>query len=279
MFDYPEAFSPSSQLLGVAPTTGTWFIFAGRKLLVFAEAALPRATSLEALGIAPLRSHFLGTLDGEPCFSAEVAAASEVPGGNFVDLRALLGLMSEPLLGVASRASQVVEWDRNHQFCGACGHRTLPHPHGNARRCGDPACGLLHFPRISPAMIVLVERGDEVLLARSPHFPEGVYSTLAGFVEPGESLEQTVHREVWEEVGVRVRNLRYFGSQSWPFPHSLMLGFFAEYAGGELRLAPDEIEDAGFFPIGRLPKLFPGRTSVGNQLIAAHCEARGAAFP
>ncbi len=133
-----------------------------------------------------------------------------------------------------------------------------------ARVC--PRCGLQHFPRISPAVIVRIERGDEILLARSPHFAPGVYSTVAGFVEPGESLEQTVAREVREEVGVEVTNVRYFGSQPWPFPHSLMIGFVADWASGEIRLQEEEIEDAGWFRVGSLPGL-PSRLSIARALI------------
>ncbi len=128
------------------------------------------------------------------------------------------------------------------------------------------ACGQLHFPRIAPAVIVLVQRGREALLARSPRFPPGVYSTLAGFVEPGESLEECVHREIEEEVGVRVENVRYFGSQSHPFPHSLMVGFVADWRSGEIRVDPAEIEDARWFGFDALPRL-PHRMSIARALI------------
>jgi NADH pyrophosphatase NudC (nudix superfamily) len=128
----------------------------------------------------------------------------------------LFGRLSDALMGVAGRAVQIVEWDRTHQFCGACGGETLPHDKARARVC--PRCKLEAYPRIAPAMIVLVERGEEVLLARSPHFPPGIYGALAGFVDAGESAEEAVHREVHEETGVLVKNVRYFGSQPWPFP-------------------------------------------------------------
>ncbi len=164
----------------------------------------------------------------------------------------------------AGRAVQIVEWDRNHRFCGRCGSETRRQAAELARTC--PRCGLQQFPRISPAVIVRVERGDCILLARSPHFAAGVYSTLAGFVEPGESLEETVVREVREEVGVSVANIRYFGSQPWPFPHSLMIGFVADYESGELRPQEGEIEDAGWFGVDDLPGL-PSRYSIARELI------------
>ena len=131
-----------------------------------------------------------------------------------------------------------------------------------------PACGLLAYPRISPAVMVLVERGDDLLLARSPHFLPGVFSALAGFVEAGESVEQCAAREVREEVGVEIARLRYFRSQSWPFPNSLMIAFFADYAGGEITPDPAEIEAAGWFPRKALPPL-PDQASIARHLIDA----------
>lgn len=134
-------------------------------------------------------------------------------------------------------------------------------------------CEVHHYPRLSPSMIVLVAREDELLLARSPRFVSGVYSTLAGFVEPGESVEQCVSREVHEEVGVAVANVRYVGSQGWPFPHSLMLGFHADFAGGEIVMQAEEIEDAGWFHIDALPPL-PAPRSIARYLIDLYVAQR-----
>jgi NAD+ diphosphatase len=172
--------------------------------------------------------------------------------------------MPSPLAGVAGRAAQVLEWDRAHRFCGVCGTPTEPVAHERSRRC--PACGQVAYPRVSPAMMVLVWRPGEVLLARAPHFAPGMYSALAGFVEAGESIEQCVEREVAEEVGVRVTDLRYFGSQSWPFPHSLMIAFTARWAGGEIVPEPGEIEDARWYALDALPAI-PPRFSVSGHLI------------
>jgi NAD+ diphosphatase len=271
-----ERFVPSTSFAS-PPQRGTWLIFRERNLLVsLAAHALPASCLPHELGAAPVRTQYLGTLDGEPCFAAEVPVETEAPAETlFRDLRALYGRMSEELVALAARAVQIMDFDRTHQFCGACAAPTRPAEKARARVCTRPGCGLSHFPRLAPAMIVLVERGDELLLARSPHFPPGIYSTLAGFVDPGESVEEAVHREVFEEVSVRVKNLRYFGSQPWPFPNSLMLGFRAEYAGGEIQSDGDEIEDAAFFPIRALPPLFPGRISIGNQMLAEACAERG----
>ncbi len=165
---------------------------------------------------------------------------------------------------MAGRAKQIVEWDRTHRFCGRCGTETGSGPSELAKEC--PRCEMLFFPRLSPAAIVLVRRGEGVLLARSPGFPPGMYSVLAGFVEPGESIEETIEREIREEVGIEVGNVRYFGSQPWPFPHSLMIGFTADYAGGELRTDPTEIEDADWCPADDLPDL-PPKVSIARAMI------------
>lgn len=183
----------------------------------------------------------------------------------FIGLRALAGRSDPDLFHAAGAALQKVQWARTHRFCARCGTPTRRDERHEAMAC--PSCGQLHFPRLAPAVIVLVQRGREMLLARSPHFAEGVYSTLAGFVEPGESLEDTVHREIREEVGVEVTNLRYFGSQPWPFPHSLMIGFIADWAGGEIRLDDDEIEDAAWFTPERLPPGLPFQLSIARRLV------------
>lgn len=162
----------------------------------------------------------------------------------------------------------MLEWDRAHRFCGVCGTATELQATERARIC--PACKHTAYPRISPAMMALVWRSrgadKELLLARAPHFVLGMYSALAGFVEPGESLEECVVREVAEEVGVTVANLRYFGSQSWPFPHSLMVAFTAEWVGGEIVRQESEIEAAAWFAIDALPNI-PPRFSISGHLI------------
>jgi NAD+ diphosphatase len=157
-----------------------------------------------------------------------------------------------------------VVWHRTSGFCSNCGAPTRKHPLHEARVC--ERCDRLHFAPVQPAVIVLVQRDREALLARSPHFTPGVYSTLAGFVEPGETLEECVHREVEEEVGVTLRDPRYFGSQPHPFPHSLMVGFVADWAGGEIRIDPGEIEDARWFRSDDLPEL-PHPMSIAHALI------------
>ena len=157
-----------------------------------------------------------------------------------------------------------MDWDRDDQYCSRCGTKNERRSEERAKQC--PACGSVSFPRISPAVIVLVERDGKALLARSGRFPEGLFSTIAGFVEPGETLEDAVRREVREETGIDVKNIRYFGSQPWPFPDSLMVGFTAEYAGGEITVDDNEILDARWFGAENLPEI-PGKVSIARALI------------
>jgi NAD+ diphosphatase len=245
-----------------------WFAFRADRLLVQADSSsfrIPRAAKFSDFGLQASSTHYLGLLDGRCCYAVELDDDASVPKGMiFEGLRQVYEWVDEDLFWVATRAVQIVEWERTHRFCGRCGVRTESQEAERAKKC--PQCGFLHYPRLAPAIIVLVERGERALMARSRRFPPGMFSVLAGFVEPGESLEEAVVREVKEEVGVSVRDLRYFGSQPWPFPHSLMIGFTAAYAGGEILIDPTEIEEAGWFTAGRLPPL-PGKISIARKLI------------
>jgi NAD+ diphosphatase len=258
-------------LAALHPPDGTggpvlWFAVRGRELLVRVQGGVEAMPEPAALGLEPRGTHYLGALGALHCWSAELATDAEPPTGMaFRDLRQLYAVLDSSLHAVAARAVQIVEWDRTHRFCGACGKPTAAHPSERSRVCA--ACGLAHFPRISPAVIVAVSRGEELLLGRSAHFPPGIYSVLAGFVEPGESLEQAVFREVLEETGIEVEDVRYFGSQPWPFPNSLMLGFKARYRAGELRVDGVELQDARWFHRDDMPMLFPGNVSISQWLI------------
>lgn len=207
--------------------------------------------------------HFLGHYLNRPCF-AVAAQGKPAQGFSTVGLRGLLGRTAQSLFYLAGRAQQVIEWHETHQFCGRCGGAMQDHPSDRAKQC--PQCRLINYPRLSPSIIVLVTRGEEMLLARNAAWPNGMYSTLAGFVEAGESIEQTVHREVLEEVGLNVGKLRYFGSQSWPFPNSLMLGFHAEYERGDIVCQEGEIADAQWFKADNLPQI-PPKTAISGWLI------------
>jgi NAD+ diphosphatase len=253
-----------------------WFIFSENKLLVSQKpesVTVPLLIDLSELGLTTMRQSYLGQLDDRHCYAVEVAEGTIPPAGmTFEGLREVYGRLDEDLFWIAARAVQVVDWDRTHQFCGRCGVPLKTSQTERAKEC--PQCGLLHFPRLAPAIIVLVERGNELLLARSRHFMPGMYSVLAGFVEPGESLEEAVVREVREEVGISVKDIKYFGSQPWPFPHSLMIGFIAAYAGGKISMDDSEIEDAGWFTADRLPRI-PGKISIARKLIDWFIDKQG----
>lgn len=243
---------------------GLWFVFRGCALLVLDGLELPR--SLRAHGLTPLRTQFLGHLQETPCMSAELPPDAEPPAGaHFHELRDLYKKLPEHLIDVAGRAVQVMDWDRTHQRCGVCGESTRPHSEHRARTC--PSCSLEFYPRLAPAIIVAVERGPELLLARAPNFPPGIYSVLSGFVDPGETAEQAVYREVLEESGIHVKNVRYFGSQAWPFPHSLMLAYQADYEAGTVKVDGKELEAGAFFRVDALPPSFPERISISEWLI------------
>jgi NAD+ diphosphatase len=184
-------------------------------------------------------------------------------------VRALFSLIDAEAISLATRATLLLDWQKNHRYCGRCGTPTSRKTVEFSTFC--PSCGLVTYPRISPAVMVLIRRGDELLLARSHRFRPGVFSALAGFVEAGETLEHCAAREVREEVGIEITNLRYFGSQSWPFPDSLMVAFFADYAGGTIDPDPNEIEAAAWFPRDSLPAL-PEPMSLAWQMIAAACK-------
>lgn len=215
----------------------------------------------------------VGDWQGLPCYATEIEALPDVIAAEAVPIRSVFGLAGAEAFALVCRAAQLLDWKKNHRHCGHCSTPTTRKPSEFAMQC--PSCGLLAYPRISPAVMVLVRRGDELLLARSPNFRPGVFSALAGFVEAGETVEQCAVREVREEVGVEIANLRYFQSQPWPFPDSLMLAFFADYAGGEITPEPSEIEAAGWFSLDALPTL-PDPVSIARRLIDAACAVNAA---
>ncbi len=250
-----------------------FFLFVSGEIVCLAEQGIPRPVTGDDLRWVDLEihdRHYLGRFQGRDCFAAE--ASGRLPEGyKRLGLRAWLGRVDPSLFYLAGRAKQIVEWHHTHQFCGQCGAPMQDHAEDRAKHC--PGCSLIVYPRLSPSIIVLVRKDDEMLLARNANWPTGMYSTLAGFVEPGESIEQTVHREVFEEVGLRVTNLDYRGSQSWPFPNSLMLGFHADYAAGDIVCQDGEIADAQWFRYDALPNVPPG-TAISKWLIDAFVEQK-----
>lgn len=245
-----------------------WILRCEHRLLAFPGQAVERFFPAGDFGPLPA-SVAVGAWQGRPCLAADVAAFPDLPGAEPTPLRAVFAQAGAEAFALAGRAVQLLDWQANHRFCGRCATPTVRQPDELALRC--PSCGLLAYPRLSPAVMVLVRDGERLLLARSPHFKPGVFSALAGFVEPGETLEQCAVREVCEEVGIEIANLRYFASQPWPFPNSLMVAFFADYAGGTIMPQPGEIEAADWFAPDRLP-LLPDPVSISRRLIEAALE-------
>jgi len=262
------SFVPAVVPLSKKTEPAWWFAFRGDELLIKSRdkaATIPCATDLESSNLEPIRKQYLGTLDGRPCYSAELAANVTAPEGmTFQELRPLFGLLEEHLFWLSGRAIQIINWDRTHQYCGRCGTPTENEPNERAKVC--PKCGHINFPGISPAIIVAVLKGNQILLARARRFTSRLYSVIAGFVEPGETLEECVKREVKEEVNIEVENICYFGSQPWPFPNSLMVAFTAEYAGGKIVINETETIDAGWFTANNLPPI-PDKASIARRLI------------
>jgi NAD+ diphosphatase len=216
----------------------------------------------------PKNALLVGEWQGLPCYAADIDHLPENISGELMSLRSLLNVAGAEAISLIVRATMLLDWHKNHRYCGKCGTLTTIRTGESSMVC--PSCGLVAYPRISPVVMVLIRRGDELLLARSPRFKPGVFSALAGYVEAGETLEQCAKREVLEEVGIEITNLRYFGSQPWPFPDSLMVAFFADYAGGTITPDPSEIEAAGWYLRSALPAL-PEQVTLARQLIDAAC--------
>lgn len=263
----PDGFEPEVSPADDAEHGESWmFVIIDGQHACISERGVPRPLSADDLRWLDLdvhARHYLGRFRGRTCFALQ--ARGQLPEGYaLAGLRTWLGRVEPAVFYLAGRAQQIIEWHDTHRYCGRCAAETEDHGQDRAKVC--PSCGLINYPRLSPSIIVLVHRGEDVLLARNANWPANMYSTLAGFVEAGESIEQTVHREVFEEVGVRVRNLRYRGSQSWPFPNSLMLGFLAEYDSGDIVCQDGEIADARWFRFDDLPNVPPG-TAISRWLI------------
>lgn len=249
------------------PKESLWFIFKNQQLLLTDKMEIPKSShrfikNAQFLMQLPLDhthfSHYVAEIGPDAVLPAEM---------RLKDLKEAYHFLPSDIIALAGKAYQLIEWDKSHRYCGGCGSQTQISNHEHTRICTNASCKRIFFPRISPVVIVAVERNQEILLARSPHFPPDIYSVLAGFVEAGENIENAVHREVYEETGIKIKNLRYFKSQPWPFPHSLMLGFQADYESGDIICDMNEIEDAAFFHVDRLPKIFPGNFTLSQWLI------------
>jgi NAD+ diphosphatase len=250
------------------PENAFWFLFQNQKMFIKKEReeySIPRSSDLEKLDLTPTTHQYLGSFNGIPCFAGELSDIITIPDNfSFQIPLTVFRQIDEELAWIMGLANQLVFWSRNHRYCGKCGKKMEEKTDERAKIC--PQCGLINYPRLSPAIIVAVIKGNRILLARPGKAPANFYSVLAGFVEPGESLKECVKREVREEVGIDVKNIRYFDSQPWPFPDSLMIGFTAEYAGGKIQIDNSEIVEADWFTAADLPSV-PPKISIAGRLI------------
>jgi len=266
-------------------------VWRGRNLVAW-QGDAPRAGRLSPEHVAALiadgaQAMFLGFREDAAHFAVDLSHMAEPPvplaaaaGGEFAEIREFGHELPREEGALLAYVKALANWHRTHRFCGRCGHETEPREAGHVRRCTNPDCNALHFPRSDPAVIMLVSRGDRVVLGRKKEWAPGRYSVLAGFVEHGESLEGAVAREVMEEVGLPVSNVRYHSSQPWPFPASLMLGYFAHAEADELAINPEELEDARWFTRDELADearayaARPNAASIARRLIADWANGR-----
>jgi len=238
-----------------------WYIFSGDLLLVKKEnKALPNSSLLNLQ-----QNLYIGKQNKKHLYAGEVEKGQEAPSGwIWSSLRDLYQFMSRDQFSIAGRALQLIDWDRKNKYCGRCGKQTQHRDYERCREC--PSCNQLAYPILTPVAMALVQRGSQILLARGSHFPNKMYSILAGYADPGETLEQCVMREVFEEVGLKVNNIRYFGNQPWPFSRSLLIAFSCDWVEGEIQIDSAEIEDANWYDRNHLPEL-PPPLSIARMLI------------
>jgi NAD+ diphosphatase len=247
---------------------GYWFAFSGSSLLVTVDDvnfSVPLLSNLQELHLLPVRTQYLGTFEGFPCHSAELPPNTTIPEGlSFIDLRSFYFGVEEDISLLAGRALQIMNWDQTHQYCGRCGHQTETVLGEMCKIC--PACKFISYPRISPAVIVAVLKDDKILLTKYASSRRNMRTIIAGFLEPGETLEECVQREVLEEVGLKVKNIKYFGNQPWPFPNSLMIGFTAEWESGEIKVDGKEIAEGEWYSANNTPDI-PPKMSISGEII------------
>ena len=263
--DFIKSVLPSNPV----PSRGYFFIFSKNRILIHhiskRDLAIPCMETKRAVSLHIKAPLFFGTYKNLPCYCGEITGTPLPPAHKFINLRSLYTGVAEIFWQMAGYARQLYDWNINFRFCGRCGTPTNKRKTEFNRVCPD--CALDHYPRISPAIITAIVKKNQILLARGVNFPnKKMFSVLAGFVEPGETLEECVQREVFEEVGIRVKNIAYFKSQPWPFPDSLMIGFTAEYDSGQISMDTSEVLDANWFDVNHLP-MVPEKQVLAGELI------------
>lgn len=249
-----------------------YFIFCKDELMLTLGDEIPLCEVLPIKLPEGRTLHRLPLLDGTPCFTAAIDVAPSAKCWQMMPLRASFDVLPSVLYAMAGKAREILHWDAQTQYCSVCGTPMLLHT-DISKRC--PNCGRLAWPALSTAIIVAVTRnnGQEILLVQSKNFKKDYLGLVAGFVETGETLEECLCREVMEETGIRVKNIRYFGSQPWPYPSGLMVGYFAEYDGGEIRLQRSELNKGGWYSRDHMPAI-PGKVSLARRIIDAWLESK-----
>ena len=262
------AFIPATTPPEDCMEQNVYFIIKDQNIIIVSDPdrhRIPTENEISVLNLNIEQSHFIGLWNDHCCYALEWPTHLTLSAPlEFTTLREAFNYFSSAEIHAISIASQIVTWDKTFRFCGQCGQPTTELAAERAKVCRS--CGLTNYPRLSPSIIVSVIKDRSILLARSPRFLNGMYSILAGFVEPGETLEECVQREIKEEVGIEVENIRYFGSQNWPFPHSMMIGFTADYSRGEITIDNKEIIAAQWFKADEVPRL-PGSYSIARKMI------------
>jgi NAD+ diphosphatase len=264
-----EKFSKGIQIPDKKSKNSLYFIFKNDKLLLSknkkGEHCVPSVQDFKELNLKPEELIYLGRYEEQDCFSGELEDKEKLTKNLApFELRKTYSSIGLDFFQIAGYAFQIITWNKNSRYCGSCGSKVEDMKEERAKIC--PQCNLINFPSISPAVIVAVTKEDTILLARARRFRGNLCSVLAGFVEVGENLEECIQREVKEEVGIEVKNIKYFGSQPWPFPNSLMIAFTAEYKKGEISIDKEEILDAGWFKADELPST-PKKPSIAKDLI------------
>lgn len=263
-------FEPSVKPLHRDSDDDYWFLFKDNKLMVMKNedgAEIPRWEDIDGLDTSIYNIQAMGSYYQCNCKCGELAEGIERDNFQLVGLRELGDLVDNELYLLASKANLLVNWLKHNQHCGLCGGQMFKKDSQFERAMVCSNCHNTTWPRTSPAIIVAVTKGDKLLLAHNRNFPQGRYSVLAGFVEYGETFEDCVKREVYEEVGIKIKNIEYFGSQPWPFPNSMMIGFTAEYLGGDIEVDGEEILHADWFSKDQVRDLHNKSISIGSQLI------------
>lgn len=261
------SFSRALEQNGKSREKAVYFLFSRNNILIpegsLGELVVLNGHQIETLGILEL--YYLGDYNGQPCYCGRAESDCDIKYFEWVSVRSFFLAASTEIWSAAGYARMIHDWNTNTVYCGRCGEQNNCKEDERAKIC--PECGLITYPRISPAIMAAVVREDKLLLARGKDFPNPqMFSILAGFVEPFETLEDCLKREVYEETGIRVKNIKYFKSQPWPFPDSLMIGFTAQYESGEIQIDKTEIAEAGWFDKEKLPQI-PGKYSLSGEMI------------